>query len=97
MPSQEELDYLKTLIRYNPDEGRFYWLQGRGCRAEGSEAGNRHAGKYSVFSYKFNGKARQVRLQRLAWYFSYGEWHDNIYQVAGSKHCCKLKKLRKKV
>lgn len=68
MLTQEQL---KRLLHYNPETGVFTWLVKRGRQAAGYRAGtlNKHWGYYYICIDR-----RLYRRNRLAWFYTYGEW-----------------------
>lgn len=62
---------LKELLRYSPETGLFYWLQDRGGKRSGEEAGCRKR-TYILISVD----DVVYRAHHLAWFYMTGEWPD---------------------
>ena len=70
-----ELDqeFLKTLLRYEPETGNFYWRINKGAIRANSLAGCvTIAQRVPYRVIKINGKLYYAH--RLAWLYSYGKW-----------------------
>lgn len=67
-----ELELLKTVLRYEPDTGLFYWKVDQNSRAmAGSVAGSvrKATGYVKIVAFK-----KYYAAHRLAWAFVYGYW-----------------------
>lgn len=61
---------VRDVLAYNPETGRFSWLQSRGCRKAGAEAGTPNQHGYIVIRVD----GRLFMAHRLAWLIAHGEW-----------------------
>jgi hypothetical protein len=63
-------EYLKTILRYEPETGYWYWLVSRGRVMSGQRAG-----AYSALGYLYIKISGQSYIAaRLAWLYMTGEW-----------------------
>lgn len=65
-------DYVRSLLRYEPETGRFFWIVSRPNRKAGSEAGCIRDGYVGI---KING--RRYLAHRLAWLVMTGVWPED--------------------
>lgn len=63
---------LLEVLRYEPTEGRFYWLKkGRGVRS----SRNYQAGSFDAHGYgQINIDGKVLKEHRLVWFYVHGEW-----------------------
>lgn len=66
------LQYFKTILRYDPEKGVFYWLEDRNSYGGGVKAGD-IAGTKSEGRTKIGIDGRVYRTHILAWWFMTGE------------------------
>lgn len=65
-----ELDYLKSILRYDPDTGNFIWVNHFGRRIlAGSIAGALNKGYVEIGI-----NLKKYKAHRLAWFYMTGEW-----------------------
>lgn len=82
---------LKELLNYNPDTGNFNWLCSRsGVHASKSFAGGKTAGGYLKIC--INGDS--FCIHRLAWFYVYGYWPDQIDHINGIRDDNRIVNLR---
>lgn len=66
---------LRTAVRYDPENGKFYWLKSNNQSAIiGGEAGTIEPETGYV---RFTVFGRKYQAHRLAWLYVYGEWPKN--------------------
>ena len=66
-------EYLKTILRYEPETGYWYWLQSRGRVMAGQRAGS-----YSALGYLYIKISGQSHIAaRLAWLYMTGTWPED--------------------
>jgi hypothetical protein len=71
MENISDLDFLKTVLRYDGGTGVFVWLVNRGGTARaGTEAGNIQKMGYRYINFR----GRLVGAHRLAWLYTHGVW-----------------------
>jgi hypothetical protein len=64
---------LRKLLRYDPETGKFFWLQKRGRVAVGYEAGTIKPNGYRCIKIG----TRNFYAHRLAWLYVTGAWPEN--------------------
>src|SRR6476660_2980060 len=67
-------EYLRSLMRYDPETGHFIRIIGRKGVAAGTLAGSPSTNGYVTISILVNGKQRRFRAHRLAWFYMTGDW-----------------------
>lgn len=103
-----ELEYLRSILRYEADTGDFYWLERQAGRPSDRPAGGRNSNNYVVIGIK----GYQYFANRLAWYYTYGVWPkkelrhkngkrydnrlDNLEEISAFELDLKYKEVRKR-
>lgn len=92
MPAQTlAIDFLKSILSYDPMTGGFTNLVARGAKSAGTPAGTYHPNGYVVVCIGY----RPFRAHRLAWFYMTGEWPSRVIDHAdGDKHNNKWSNLR---
>jgi hypothetical protein len=85
---------LRELLRYEPETGRFFWLErsGRGIKksCSGSLAGNLNNTGYRRVTLD-----RKMYLEhRLAWFWVHGEWPEYIDHINRDRSDNRISNLR---
>ena len=75
MITQEEL---KLAMSYDGDTGVFTWIAKRNGVKVGSSAGHVHCKGHSRKYHRITFKGKMYYRSRLAWFYTYGEWPDEI-------------------
>lgn len=83
---------LKTALRYDPESGRFYWVERHGKRGiPGRVAGTIDVDGYVAVTLG----GRRHKGHRLAWLFTHGRWPAvAIDHINGVKHDNRIANLR---
>lgn len=68
------VDYLKTILRYEPDSGDFFWLVDLGTARAGRQAGATRPDGYVVIRIH----KKLYYAHRLAWLYMTGEWPPRL-------------------
>lgn len=68
------LDRVRSLLRFNPFTGQFFWRVSRGNTKAGDLAGKMSAKGYWVL----NVDRREYKAHRLAWFYTYGYWPAGV-------------------
>lgn len=71
-----DVDYLRSILFYAPETGKFTWLESRGSIAAGSPAGPRSTSRGKTYIYIKIDK-RLYQAHRLAWLMVRGQLPDN--------------------
>ena len=76
-PKQQALTQaeLKALLHYDPETGKFTWLEQRGRQKAGDEAGA-YSEALGYLLIGINGTRHYAH--RLAWLYMTGEWPENV-------------------
>jgi len=86
------IEDVKSLLRYEPDTGRFYWLV---TRTGSARAGTLAGGLTSCGHRKIRVQRKQYMEHRLAWFYVYGVWPsgqiDHINQVKTDNRIANLR------
>lgn len=69
-----ELQTLKEYLRYEPEEGAFYWLKRSSYKSKPGQRAGRPRSKVGYWQVTVLGKTYYAH--RLAWAFSYGAWPE---------------------
>src|ERR1700744_3936849 len=73
-------DTLQSLLRYDPDSGKFFWLVARnsfgGGVRPGDEAGTKKDGYVQLIV-----EQRVYRAHRLVWFLIHGEFPPKGYEI----------------
>lgn len=84
------LERINSLLAYDKNSGLFTWKESRGKAKAGSEAGHVQAGYRKITIDKL-----QIKLHRLAWFMTYGNWpKGQIDHIDGNKLNNKIDNLR---
>jgi len=87
MITQEKL---KKTLCYNCDTGIFLWRGGITATKEGSEAGFTTREGYRAI----NIARKHYKAHRLAWFYVYGEWPNQIDHINGVRDDNRIENLR---
>jgi hypothetical protein len=85
------IDFLRKLLRYEPETGKLFWLERRATSvAEGDEAGSFHNGYLRISINR-----KDYRAHRLAWAIYYGsEPSGEIDHINGNRSDNRIVNLR---
>lgn len=73
-----ELSYLKSILHYTPETGKWIWLVDRGYnKLRGKEAGTLRPDGYRVIRID----SRAYRSSRLIWFYMTGEWLNKKEEI----------------
>lgn len=86
------INELKNVLRYDPIEGNFYWLQDVAKNVKKNDcAGCTESNGYISIRYKGKG----YKAHRLAWLLSYGIWPTSLIDhINGQRNDNRLSNLR---
>lgn len=85
-----EINRLKSLLHFSPKSGKFLRLVGRGKHHAGQIAGTYQSSGYIQIT--IDGTA--FLAHRLAWFYVYEEWPDEIDHVNGDRKDNRISNLR---
>lgn len=87
------IDYINSILRYEPTLGKIYWRFSRGPNIIGKEAGTLHPSGYRYV--RINGK--DYRTHRLIWLLETGNWPeygiDHINRIKDDNRFCNLRDI----
>lgn len=85
-------DELKSLLRYDPETGKFYWIKSRVACRSGDQCGSySKALGYNLVGFKY----KSYRANRLAFFYMTGRWPaghvDHINGDSSDDRWCNLR------
>lgn len=83
--------YLKSILRYDPETGKWFWLVNRGSIIAGLQAGGISAEGYLVIG--IDGKV--YKAHRLAWIYMTGECPVEVDHENRNRSDCRWENIRK--
>lgn len=87
----KEVDCLQRVLRYEPESGKFFWINPRGTKVRvGDEAGTISSGFFR--SILFDG--RLYRCHRLAYAWVHGEYDGQVIHIDGDRQNNAIANLR---
>ncbi len=79
-----------SLLRYEPEEGEFYWRAPQQHRLRNKPAGCWHSRGYRVIRVM----QKSYLIHRLAWFYVHGEWPEQIDHINGVRTDNRIANLR---
>ena len=91
IPEELTQDYLKSILDYNRHNGLFAWKLGMAARIKiGAIAGTVNNNGY----LRIKIKGKKYMAHRLAWFYQYGQWPEQIDHINRMKLDNRLSNLR---
>ena len=93
--SDEECDWLKENISYDPETGTLTWIKGfSNFVSKGEEVGSLLNSGYRHFSRRVDGKRLSYSSHRVGWFISYGVFPKTLDHINNIPSDNRLENLR---
>lgn len=91
---EEEIFFIRKLIRYDESSGRFYWLEKFGKRIISQPIEKPNKDGYLEFQLTIEGQRRNYSGHRMAFAFKYNRWPNEVDHINRNRSDNTIENLR---